>query len=329
MKFQNLFKIKRQLVLWMGIGLLSCVEIVIIFKEQSGLRGHFLKIDQRHTPLLLKNVVKTATSYVQKHVPERASSKILNSSMQLIHKKKINIKTPSLDHFHEVQVTCQIAIVLTHVGLDARLMPGILSELPATITLAFAPSSDNLTACLQQAHTRGHTCLLMIPMEPLSYPQIDPGMNTLLTNLDANENLKRFTNFIKNAPGCVGVMNDYGSKFMMSAVDYTPIMASIKQQNLILFENTAVSPLSCGQTIAVQQGVTMGTSSYYIQRGLSQDKILQQLEALTLGIKRQGNGIIIAEAYPVMIEALHIWSQNLKAKKVEIVPLSTLVLPLE
>ena len=55
-----------------------------------------------------------------------------------------------------------------------------------------------------RARGEGHEVLLQVPMEPFDYPDNDPGPQTLLTSLDAGQNIDRLHWLMSRFQGYVG-----------------------------------------------------------------------------------------------------------------------------
>jgi hypothetical protein len=83
-----------------------------------------------------------------------------------------------------------IAIVIDDAGVVQH-RTRRASDLPAPVTIAFIPYSDNLQSQTRYARAQGHELLLHMPMEPGS-TSIDPGHNALLTTLGREEVMRRF-----------------------------------------------------------------------------------------------------------------------------------------
>ena len=85
----------------------------------------------------------------------------------------------------------RIAIVINGLGIGTSGTADALAKLPGPVSFAFAPYSINVEQLAQRARNEGHEVLLQVPMEPFDYPDNDPGPQTLLTTLDAGQNIDR------------------------------------------------------------------------------------------------------------------------------------------
>ena len=95
----------------------------------------------------------------------------------------------------------RIAIVVGGLGIGSVATSEALSKLPGAVTLALAPYGSNLDQLAARARGNGHEVLLQVPMEPFDYPDNDPGPQTLLTSLDAAQNVDRMQWLSEPVPG--------------------------------------------------------------------------------------------------------------------------------
>src|SRR5205807_2244782 len=85
----------------------------------------------------------------------------------------------------------RVAIVVGGLGIGAAATTDAIGKLPGPVTFAFAPYGGELGSQVARAREGGHEVLLQVPMEPFDYPDNDPGPQTLLTSLDAAQNVDR------------------------------------------------------------------------------------------------------------------------------------------
>ena len=95
----------------------------------------------------------------------------------------------------------RIAIVIEGLGIGANSTSEALAKLPAPVTYAFAPYGTDLERWVARARGEGHEVLLQVGMEPFDYPDNDPGPQTLLTSISAEQNLDRLHWFLSPLPG--------------------------------------------------------------------------------------------------------------------------------
>jgi len=215
----------------------------------------------------------------------------------------------------------RIAIVIGGLGLNARSTEAAIAELPANVTLAFAPYGDNVAAEAARARTRGHETLLQAPMEPFDYPQNDPGPHTLTVSAEGVEDLhwlmSRFT-------GYAGVVSFLGGRFTADEKALTPALEEISRRGLLMLDDGA-SPQSRIGAVAAKLSLPAGKVDLILdQRGTpaSLDAALAELEGLA---RRNGSAIGFANAQGWAITRLARFARDAEAHGVAIAPVSAIV----
>src|SRR5262249_12461487 len=95
----------------------------------------------------------------------------------------------------------------------------------------------------------GHEVLLQVPMEPVDYPDNDPGPRTLLTSVAADQNLDRLHWFMSRFQGYVGVSNYMGARFTANELAIAPVLGDVSRRGLIYFDDGS-SPRSLASQFA-------------------------------------------------------------------------------
>src|SRR6185369_16547064 len=110
----------------------------------------------------------------------------------------------------------KVALVIGGLGLNAKATRQAIEQLPPEVTLSFVPYADGLQGWIDLARSNGHEVLLEAPMEPLDYPQNDPGPYTLMAQDPPGETTKRLEMLLSRATGYFGVTNYLGGRFLTS-----------------------------------------------------------------------------------------------------------------
>lgn len=215
-----------------------------------------------------------------------------------------------------------IAIVIDDAGV-AQKRTKRASELPAPITIAFIPYSDNLGNQTRYARSRGHELLLHIPMEPSS-ADIDPGHNALLTTLGEDEIMRRFRWALDRFDGYVGVNNHMGSKFMARGDLVRPVLEEINARGL-LFLDSRTDHNSVGTRLARDIGMPNATRNIFIDNDLDAVKIRARLTEVEQVARRRGYAIAIGHPHDVTTEVLAEWIPEARRKGFQLVPVSAIV----
>ena len=215
-----------------------------------------------------------------------------------------------------------MAVIVTGVGLNKDLTHS-LTTLDKAVTVAFHPYIEDIQAQLQELREHGHELIAMIPMEPMDYPNHDPGPGTLLTGLSPEDNIKRLALHLESLSTVMGVMNDQGTRFTASKHDYEPIVQQLKKRQLLLVDDHGASR-SWGRELASKYDVAIVHVNYTLDSGLTVEEILSQLDKIDATTTDQNAVIISCPLYPLAIEALKQWSALLYDRKFVLVPLSAI-----
>ncbi|MEO6338409.1 MAG: divergent polysaccharide deacetylase family protein, partial [Caulobacteraceae bacterium] len=108
----------------------------------------------------------------------------------------------------------KVALVVGGLGLNAATTRAAVDRLPPEVTLSFVPYADGLQGWIDLARANGHEVLLETPMEPVDYPQNDPGPYTLMAGDPAPTTIKRLEWLLSRASGYVGLTNYLGGRLV-------------------------------------------------------------------------------------------------------------------
>ena len=227
--------------------------------------------------------------------------------------------------FDPADLRPRVAVVLSGLGLSNAATEAAIQGLPGAVTLAFQPYSDNLQRWIGLARAAGHETVLNLPMEPVDYPQSDPGPQALFTSLSAGENVQRLEWVLSRVSGYVGVMNHMGSRFMASQEAVDPVMGQLRERGL-LFIDDGVAAGSVGTQLATTHGVPHAIGDRFVDiEEISRVSIDQQLAEVERIAQELGAAVAVAQPYPVTLERLRVWLQSLEDKGIALAPVSAVV----
>jgi polysaccharide deacetylase 2 family uncharacterized protein YibQ len=219
----------------------------------------------------------------------------------------------------------RIAIVIGGMGLSPTTTQRAIETLPGEVSFAFAPHADNLQRLVNSARGRGHEVLVEVPMEPFDYPENDPGPNTLLTGLSAEENRDRLEWHLSRFVGHIGVTPYLGARFTADERALKPILEAIAKRGLILVEDGG-SARSLVRRAAPEAGLPSGIAHRIIDQRTSRAGVESALHELEAIARSQGVAIGVGFAYPVTIEQVAEWAPTLASKGLVLAPVSAIVL---
>ncbi len=218
----------------------------------------------------------------------------------------------------------QIAIIINGIGLNAKTTNIAITSLPGEINLGFSPYGRELQKWMNKSRTYGHEGLLMIPTEPLSYPNDDPGPHTLMTNAPSRDNLKRLDWLLSQVTGYVGVINEMGSKFTTSEDDVLPILNSLKERGLMFLDSRSTR-FSVAAKVARRLSMPRALNNLYIDNNINSKDIRANLAKLENTARTYGVALGVANAVPLSIKEIALWSKSLSARGFQLAPVTAIV----
>lgn len=216
----------------------------------------------------------------------------------------------------------QIAIVVGGLGVSATATANALSKLPAAVSLAFTPYGADLDMLVGQAREKGHEVLLQIPMEPHDYPDNDPGPQTLLSSLSADQNVDRLHWLFSRMQGYVGITNFMGARFTASESALAPVLRELSKRGLIYIDD-GTSPRSQAGQIAGANKLPYAKAEVVIDAvpsAVEIDNALKRLETMA-----RGGGIVVgySSALPASIDRIAKWAKSAQGRGIVLVPVTT------
>lgn len=220
-----------------------------------------------------------------------------------------------------LQTRAKIAIVIDDLGLkqNASLRA---TELPGPLTLAFLPYGENLQALSDNARAGGHEVIVHMPMQGADAN--DPGPHALLDGLPDAElaerlhwNLSRFTGF-------TGINNHMGSQFTENKAGMKLVLAELATRKLFYLDSRTTAK-SAARQIAMEDKIPYAERDVFLDNTRDASYVALQLAEAEALAKRHGSAIAIGHPHDVTLETLARWIPTLKAKGIELVPVSVII----
>jgi len=216
----------------------------------------------------------------------------------------------------------RIALVVGALGLSQSATEAAIASLPGAVTLAFAPYGRNLEASVSGARAQGHEVILQLPMEPIDYPQTNPGPHMLLSSASAAENTDNLHWLMSRFTGYTGVANFLGAKLTADSAAFSPVLREIAERGLIYVDDGS-SAQSLALTLAAESGLAATKADVIIDAtpdGI--DAALIKLEAIA---RDKGLAIGMASALPASLEKIGRFARAAEADGLVLIPLSVAV----
>jgi polysaccharide deacetylase 2 family uncharacterized protein YibQ len=182
---------------------------------------------------------------------------------------------------------------------------------------------SNLVDWLDQADAKGFESLLNLPMQPYDYQVNDPGPYSLLVNLSNGENLSRLDLVANKSNKFIGLYTGLNEVFSSSQSTFSPIVEEIKKKNLrLIFGNKENKQVINSLADIYKFEIKLVTNQ--VDAVLDQVAIKASFEELETIAKSSGYAIGLIKPYPVSLDNLKKWSQDLQTRGVTLVKVSEL-----
>ncbi|TQF28503.1 divergent polysaccharide deacetylase family protein [Bradyrhizobium sp. UNPA324] len=218
-----------------------------------------------------------------------------------------------------------VAIVIGGLGVGAAKTTDAIMKLPGAVTLAFTPYGADPGKLAERARAQRHEIFLQIPMEPYDFPDNDPGPQTLLTSLSADQNMDRLYWHLSRMQGYAGIANFMGARFIATEPAMQPIIREAAKRGLGFFDDGS-SPRSIAAQAAANQAMPFGKGDIAIDVVPTATEIDRALNKLESAARERGIAVGTASALPVSIDRIAAWTKTLGDRGILLVPLTTAML---
>ena len=210
----------------------------------------------------------------------------------------------------------KIALMIGGLGLNASSTRQAIEQLPPEITLSFVPYAEGLQGWIDLARANGHEVLLETPMEPMDYPENDPGPYTLMANAQNADTVRKMEWLMSRATGYFGVTNYLGSRFVGSDSGMSAFTGALRGRGLAFIDD--------GSAVRRGGGIPRASAERIVDDQLSGAAIDQQLLALEAGALQKGQALGSAFAYPITLSQVTAWAKSVESRGYQLAPASAL-----
>lgn len=215
----------------------------------------------------------------------------------------------------------RVALIIDDLGYD-RAVAQKLIGLDAPLTLALLPHSPHQKTIAENAHRKGLELMLHLPMEPVGYPDVDPGPGTLLARMTPDELLQVLERNLDAVPHIRGVNNHMGSKLTTHAEPMYQVFSVLKQRGLYFVDSRTTEESVCKPSARLFQ-LPFAQRDVFLDHHPEPVFIRKQLRELVRIAYRRGEAVGIAHPHAVTYRTLREELPSLR-EQVELVPASHL-----
>ena len=202
----------------------------------------------------------------------------------------------------------RMVVVIDDIG-DNPAMAKNLMELPFPVTLAILPDRPHTHSVEAAIAAHGNEIILHQPMQPISYPRVNPGPGALFTDMDAKRIQATLAANIAQLPHLVGINNHMGSALTSDVAGMEAVMPVLKAHGLF-FMDSVTSPTSAAPEAARKAGVPYYRRAVFLDNVRNVRTILGQLKTAERHALKHGRAIAIGHPYTETYEALKLWAKD-------------------
>jgi uncharacterized protein len=215
----------------------------------------------------------------------------------------------------------KIAIMLGGMGLNKKLTQRAVKELPADVTLAFAPYGDDLQDQVNKARADGHEVFLQVPLEPVGFPVSNPGPKTLMGDGTDAENIDALRWHMSRFAGYAGVVNYMGGRFLSMPKAITPMLSELSRRGMPFLEDGSLA-LSSTENAAKQMRAKVKRAQVVIDANPSPEAITAALTQLEEQATGTGFAIGTGSGLEVTIDTVREWAKAAAERGIILVPMT-------
>ncbi|MGZ3305488.1 MAG: divergent polysaccharide deacetylase family protein, partial [Asticcacaulis sp.] len=209
------------------------------------------------------------------------------------------------------------ALIVGGLGLNPVTTKSAIEQLPAQVTLSFVPYTQNLQGWIDLARAAGHEVIIEVPMQPVNYPDNDPGPQTLLANARNDDLLARIGWVLSRCTGYFAVSNYQGAAFFKDKPGMNSFLTQLKAHGVGFVDD--------GQARGITGAWARASADRIVDNQINAAAIMAQLSGLEATAKAQGKALGTGMAFPVTLAVALKWTQSLDAKGIQLAPASAML----
>jgi len=196
----------------------------------------------------------------------------------------------------------QIAIIIDDIGYDEEVSMA-LCNLNSNITFSILPFSPFGKRISEELHSKGSQLMLHLPMEPVEYPQINPGPGAILSMMSPDVLIDQLKKDIADVSHIVGVNNHMGSKLTANSDQMNQIFSILKKKKLFFVDSRTSTTSQCKPSARLLR-VEFAQRDVFLDNFQDTEYITGQLIKLINLAEKHGSAIGIGHPYQTTLESL-------------------------
>jgi len=218
----------------------------------------------------------------------------------------------------------KVAIIIDDLGYDKKIAEKF-SNLNAMLTFSILPYSPHQKSIAHLSRAKGFGIMLHLPMEPVEYPDVNPGLGTLLTSMTPDQLTRQLEKDLDAVPFIRGVNNHMGSKMTADSSQMYQIFSILKKRGLYFVDSRTTAETLCKPSARLFQ-IPFAQRDVLLDHLVEVKFIRKQLKELVRIAQRNGYAVGIGHPHSLTYQVLREMLPDLQ-KKIRLVPASEIVHP--
>jgi polysaccharide deacetylase 2 family uncharacterized protein YibQ len=159
--------------------------------------------------------------------------------------------------------------------------------------------------------------MVEVPMEPLDYPDTDPGPYTLISTAAPVEIGNRLDWLMSRATGYFAMTNTLGARFVSQPAAMAVFVQALRQRGVAFIDD--------GQASSIGGGLRRASMGPRIDADLDAGAIDNQLLALEAQALQSGGALGAGSGYPMTVAQVQRWAVAVRDRGYALAPASALM----
>jgi polysaccharide deacetylase 2 family uncharacterized protein YibQ len=220
----------------------------------------------------------------------------------------------------------RLALVLFGLADDPALAAATFA-LSVPFAVAIPPGTAGSTALYRGAHAAGREVVLHLPLEPINYPQVNPGPGTVLVTMKPAEITGLTRRYLDQADPVAAVANAMGSLATQDMTVMSAVYRELRRRHVPFIHTAPVAGAVC-RPLAAQLGVIYEQPDAVIDaeaRRPDARALDRRWDEVLAAARKRGHAIVWLRLTPVAREWLPRAVEARRLRDLDLVPLSSLI----
>lgn len=193
-----------------------------------------------------------------------------------------------------------MAFIIDDMGQRPRLERKFF-DLDLPLTFSFLPGAPFTTRLAREAHARGFTVMVHLPMEAENGQ--NPGPGALTVTMGENEIRERTRKMLALVPYAEGANQHMGSLFSQDPLRMLWVMQEIKKKGFF-FVDSRTTPATVAPFVAESLKIPFAERHFFLDNVLDYARLERSLNRMFEEARRRGKLVVIAHPHPQTLRLL-------------------------